>query len=183
MPKTIAPDIFRQRLLIEGYFERHVDEAALRAYLPGLAAHLGLRPYGEPVIFAPATGMGSAANAGFDAFMPLIDSGIAEAAGIGLDQFLAQFEERGLSTPIVEVVSGWGQGQDDDEIDAQALPALDVAARAGARVGARTDAAPVARAPAACSGGAAAPVCRGHGNESLNSQMNLPGGLTARGTQ
>ena len=30
MPKTIAPDIFRQRLLIEGYFERHVDEAALR---------------------------------------------------------------------------------------------------------------------------------------------------------
>ena len=77
MPKTIAPDIFRQRLLIEGYFERHVDEAALRAYLPGLAAHLGLRPYGEPVIFAPATGMGSAANAGFDAFMPLIDSGIA----------------------------------------------------------------------------------------------------------
>ena len=76
MPNTIAPEIFRQRLLIEGYFERHVDEAALRDYLPGVAAHLGLRPYGEPVIFAPATGMGSAANAGFDAFMPLIDSGI-----------------------------------------------------------------------------------------------------------
>ncbi len=77
MPKTIAPDIFRQRLLIEGYFERAVDAAALRDYLPGLAAHLGLRAYGEPVVFAPATGMGRGANAGFDAFMPLIDSGIA----------------------------------------------------------------------------------------------------------
>ena len=71
---TIEPDIFRQRLLIEGYFERAVDAAALRDYLPGLAAHLGLRAYGEPVVFAPATG---GANAGFDAFMPLIDSGIA----------------------------------------------------------------------------------------------------------
>jgi hypothetical protein len=43
----------------------------------GLAAHLGLRTYGEPIIFSPASGMGREENAGFDAFVPLIDSGIS----------------------------------------------------------------------------------------------------------
>jgi len=62
----------------------------------------------------------------------VIDSGLAEAAGLSLDGFLAQFAERGLETPIVEAVSGWGQGQADAEIDSQVLPVLDVAARAGA---------------------------------------------------
>lgn len=76
-PSRLAPEIFRQRLLIEGYYEAMIDEAALRAFLLGLADHLGLRTYGEPVIFAPATGMGRADNAGFDAFVPLIDSGIS----------------------------------------------------------------------------------------------------------
>jgi len=75
--RDLAPDIFRQRLLIEGFFTRPVDEPVIRDYLLGLAAHLGLRTYGEPVIFAPAAGEGRAANAGFDAFVPLIDSGIA----------------------------------------------------------------------------------------------------------
>jgi len=75
--KNLAPEIFRQRLLIEGFFERPIDEAAIRAYLLGLAAHLDLRTYGEPVVFAPASGEGRAENAGFDAFVPLIDSGIS----------------------------------------------------------------------------------------------------------
>jgi S-adenosylmethionine decarboxylase len=75
--RTIAPEIFRQRLLIEGFFAREVDEAAVRDYLLGLARELGLRTYGEPVVFAPGVGIGSAENAGFDAFVPLIDSGIS----------------------------------------------------------------------------------------------------------
>ncbi len=75
--KKLAPDIVRQRQLIEGYYIAPVDEAAIRAYLLGLAAHLGLKTYGEPVIFAPASGAGRPENAGFDAFVPLIDSGIA----------------------------------------------------------------------------------------------------------
>jgi len=73
----LAPEVYRQRLLIEGYFTRAVDEDAVRGYLLGLAAALALRTYGEPVVFAPASGMGKAANAGFDAFVPLIDSGIS----------------------------------------------------------------------------------------------------------
>lgn len=74
---SLAPEIFRQRLLIEGYFRGHLDEAAVRNFLLGLAAHLGLRTYGAPVVFAPGAGLGAEENAGFDAFVPLIDSGIS----------------------------------------------------------------------------------------------------------
>ena len=75
--ENIAPDIFRQRLLIEGFFAREVDETVIRDYLLGVAVHLGLRTYGEPVVFSPGAGTGRAENAGFDAFVPLIDSGIS----------------------------------------------------------------------------------------------------------
>ena len=73
----IAPEIFRQRLLIEGYFTRQVDEGIIRDYLLEVARHLNLRTYGEPVIFAPGAGAEKAENAGYDAFVPLIDSGIS----------------------------------------------------------------------------------------------------------
>ena len=77
IPKNLAPDIVRQRLLIEAFFGRDVDEDVIRRYLLDLARHLGLRTYGEPVVFAPASGAGRQENAGFDAFVPLIDSGIS----------------------------------------------------------------------------------------------------------
>ena len=73
----IAPEIFRQRLLIEGFFAREVDRQVIADYLLGIAAHLELRTYGEPVVFAPASSDGRAENAGFDALLPLIDSGIS----------------------------------------------------------------------------------------------------------
>lgn len=76
-PRNIAPDIFRQRLLIEGFFGRDVEERVIGDYLLGVAAHLGLRTYGEPVVFSPGAGAGRAENAGYDAFVPLIDSGIS----------------------------------------------------------------------------------------------------------
>jgi len=73
----LAPDIFRQRLLIEGYYTVDVDRDRLSGFLLELAAHLALRTYGEPIVFTPASGMGKEENAGFDAFVPLIDSGIS----------------------------------------------------------------------------------------------------------
>ena|SRR3990167_10337995 len=74
--KNIAPHIIRQRLLIEGIFEKEVTRDVLSDYLRGVAAHLGLRTYGEAIIFSPA-GQGKEENQGFDAFIPLIDSGIS----------------------------------------------------------------------------------------------------------
>jgi len=75
--RDLAPGIVRQRLLVEGYWSVSLDGEGVRSLLLDLTAHLDLRTYGEPVVFAPATGMGRDENAGWDAFVPLIDSGIA----------------------------------------------------------------------------------------------------------
>jgi S-adenosylmethionine decarboxylase len=74
--KKIAPEIVRQRLLIERYFTRNITRDVLSDYLFGVAEHLNLKVYGEPTIFSPA-GIGKEENQGFDAFIPLIDSGIS----------------------------------------------------------------------------------------------------------
>ena len=77
MDKNVAPDIFRQRLLVEFYYSIEPTQEIVADFLLKLAAHLELRTYGEPIVFAPASGMGREENSGFDAFVPLIDSGIS----------------------------------------------------------------------------------------------------------
>lgn len=75
--ENIAPDIFRQRLLVEGFYTIEIDADVVKAFLLELANALALRTYGEPMVFAPDSGMGKDENAGYDAFVPLIDSGIS----------------------------------------------------------------------------------------------------------
>lgn len=72
---TIAPDIFRKRLLIEGYFQSEVTAETLGTYFSHVTSELGLRTYGEPIIHRTG-GEGKDINQGFDGFVPLIDSGI-----------------------------------------------------------------------------------------------------------
>ncbi len=74
--RAIAPDVFRQRLLIEGYWTIGLDRDVIDRYLRDIAAHLGLTIYGDPIVYAPE-GKGRAENQGFDAFVPLVDSGIS----------------------------------------------------------------------------------------------------------
>lgn len=74
--KNIAPQITRQRLLIEGNFTITVTRAEIKDYLLGITKELDLKVYGEPMIHSPE-GEGKEENQGFDAFIPLIDSGIA----------------------------------------------------------------------------------------------------------
>jgi hypothetical protein len=74
--RDLAPDIVRQRLLIEGLYEREISGADVERYLIDVAAHLSLRTYGSPIVHAPG-GAGKDSNEGFDAFIPLIDSGIS----------------------------------------------------------------------------------------------------------
>lgn len=74
--RNLAPDITRQRLLIEGTYQAEVDEERVSAYLSGIAGHLALRTYGNATIYATG-GAGKAENEGYDAFIPLIDSGIS----------------------------------------------------------------------------------------------------------
>ena len=72
---NIAPEVFRKRLLVEGYFTVPVTEDSLRAYFSRITSELGLRTYGEPIIHR-TNGAGKDVNEGFDGFVPLIDSGI-----------------------------------------------------------------------------------------------------------
>jgi len=74
--KNLAPEITRQRLLLEGAYSIDVDEHKVSAYLSGIAKELDLRTYGEATVHATGAA-GKAENAGFDAFIPLIDSGIS----------------------------------------------------------------------------------------------------------
>jgi hypothetical protein len=74
--EKLAPHITRQRFLIEGFFSISIDRDSVKNYLMDVAKHLELRTYGEPTIYSPE-GMGKDENQGYDAFIPLIDSGIS----------------------------------------------------------------------------------------------------------
>lgn len=74
--KNIAPHVTRKRLLVEAKYTIPVDRDTVREYLVKLPEHLQLRVYGEPIIHSPG-GEGKEMNQGYDAFIPLIDSGIA----------------------------------------------------------------------------------------------------------
>jgi S-adenosylmethionine/arginine decarboxylase-like enzyme len=74
--RDLAPDVVRQRLLIEALYTAPADEARIDEFLHGLAQHLHLRTYARATIVAPG-GVGRADNEGYDAFLPLIDSGIS----------------------------------------------------------------------------------------------------------
>jgi hypothetical protein len=71
----IAPQVFRKRLLVEGFFTSTIDEATLERYFEHVTASLGLRTYGAPIIHT-TSGQGKPQNEGYDGFVPLIDSGI-----------------------------------------------------------------------------------------------------------
>lgn len=72
---NIAPEIFRKRLLVEGYFGVEVTEDYLRNYFSRITSELGLKTYSEPIIHR-TSGEGKNVNEGFDGFVPLVDSGI-----------------------------------------------------------------------------------------------------------
>jgi hypothetical protein len=74
--KALAPSIKRQRLLLEGYYMIEMNRVRVANYLISVAAHLGLRTYAEPIVRA-LSGEGKQENQGFDAFIPLLDSGIS----------------------------------------------------------------------------------------------------------
>jgi hypothetical protein len=71
----IAPEIFRKRLLVEGYFSIEVSAETIREYFSHITSELGLRTYGDPIVHQ-TEGAGKDVNEGFDGFVPLIDSGI-----------------------------------------------------------------------------------------------------------
>lgn len=73
--KDLAPDIFRKRMLLEGFFTIEVNEQTLIDFFRFITERLELKTYGNPIVHA-TSGVGKQANQGYDAFVPLIDSGI-----------------------------------------------------------------------------------------------------------
>lgn len=74
--RDLAPGIMRQRLLVEGFYTADLGRTQIQDYMLGVAEHLGLGTYASPTIFSPE-GSGRQENQGFDAFLPLVDSGIS----------------------------------------------------------------------------------------------------------
>lgn len=74
--KDLAPQVYRQRLLIEARYERTVSRSDVESYLRQLPTELDLRIYSDPVVYSPG-GEGREINQGYDGFVALIDSGIA----------------------------------------------------------------------------------------------------------
>ena len=74
--KNLAPEITRQRLMLEGFYEKEVNPSVIEDYFATVTKALNLRMYGKPIIFSPG-GDGKEDNQGYDAFVPLIDSGIS----------------------------------------------------------------------------------------------------------
>ncbi|MDO8554689.1 MAG: S-adenosylmethionine decarboxylase [Candidatus Micrarchaeota archaeon] len=74
--KDLAPEIYRQRLLIEAKYDCEVDKQKILDYFNGIAKELDTKIYGEPTVHS-TDGTGKYINQGYDAFAPLIDSGIS----------------------------------------------------------------------------------------------------------
>jgi S-adenosylmethionine decarboxylase len=74
--RDLAPQIFRQRLLIEGYYREAVDREQILDFLDTLTSALQVTAYTEPFI-SLSEGHGLRRNQGYEAFQPLIESGIA----------------------------------------------------------------------------------------------------------
>ena len=74
--RNLAPQIIRQRLLIEAKYRKAVAKTDVERFLRDLPAALNLRIYSEPVVYSPG-GEGKEENQGYDGFVALIDSGIS----------------------------------------------------------------------------------------------------------
>jgi S-adenosylmethionine/arginine decarboxylase-like enzyme len=74
--EKLAPQIFRQRLLIEGFYLGDVDRARILSFFDQITEALNVTGYTEPFV-SPSEGHGQLENQGFEAFLPLIESGIA----------------------------------------------------------------------------------------------------------
>ena len=72
----LAPHIYRQRLLIEGLYEREVSEADILQFFETILDGLDMTAAGDPIVNS-SLGKGKLENQGVEAFIPLIESGIA----------------------------------------------------------------------------------------------------------
>jgi hypothetical protein len=76
MIKDLAPNITRKRLLLEGFYKIDIDKETIQDFFDFITKELNVRTYSDPIIFETGD-KGKKENQGYDAFVPLIDSGIS----------------------------------------------------------------------------------------------------------
>ncbi len=74
--KDLAPNIYRQRLLIEGIYEIDVQVETVHQFFTVLLSGLGANAAGDAIVNS-SLGQGKIENQGIEAFIPLIESGVA----------------------------------------------------------------------------------------------------------
>ena len=74
--QDLAPNIYRQRLLIEGIYEIDVEVETVERFFDTLLKALEVRAAGD-VLVNSSLGKGKEENQGIEAFLPLIESGVA----------------------------------------------------------------------------------------------------------
>jgi S-adenosylmethionine decarboxylase len=74
--KDLAPEIFRQRLLIEGNYEIEVHIETIHQFFAALLSGIGANAAGDAIVNS-SIGQGKTENQGIEAFIPLIESGVA----------------------------------------------------------------------------------------------------------
>ncbi len=73
--KDLAPHIYRQRLLLEGLYGIEVTEEIIERYFDVILNALHLNSYKDPIIHS-SQDIGGDLYQGYEAFIPLIESGI-----------------------------------------------------------------------------------------------------------
>jgi S-adenosylmethionine/arginine decarboxylase-like enzyme len=74
--EDLAPNIYRQRLLIEGIYEINVQVETVHQFFAALLTGLGTNAAGDAIVNS-SLGQGILKNQGIEAFIPLIESGVA----------------------------------------------------------------------------------------------------------
>lgn len=72
----VAPEVFRQRMLVDITTDTSLTKTAVEEFLTGIVKHLRLISYGGPMVYETG-GQGKAVNQGYDGFIALVDSGIS----------------------------------------------------------------------------------------------------------
>ena len=74
--KDLAPQLYRQRLLIEGMYEIDVEVDTIHRFFEVMLSGLGMNAAGDAMVNS-SLGQGQPKNQGIEAFLPLIESGVA----------------------------------------------------------------------------------------------------------
>ena len=74
--KNLLPEVFRKRLIIEGFYKNEMNPRVIKSLFHKLSSALSMTPITEPLIFSP-TGKGKGLHHGLAGYMAWVESGVS----------------------------------------------------------------------------------------------------------